>query len=160
MTNEDEMLSTRQIALSGFLLCIGVVTTSIFLGYWKNLESCLLCNSERVLFVLVGFIFLIASVKKKINNVALGFFALFFALLGAIISAWQVYLQIKPIETSGMCLPPSAMTNALQNVIHESGGECAQVLWKFLGLSMAAWALVVFVFLFFLSALFFVSSRK
>lgn len=154
------MLSTRRIALSGFLICIGVVATSIFLGYWKNLESCLLCNSERVIFVIVGIIFLIASVKKKINNIILGSSVSFFAVLGAIISAWQVYLQNKPVETNGMCLPPSAMTDALQNMIHDSSGQCAQVLWKFLGLSMAAWALIVFIALFFLSTLFYVSSRK
>ncbi len=154
------MLSIRRIALSGFLICLGVVVSSILLGYWKHLESCLLCNTERVIFVLVGIALLIASFKKKTNNYFLGFFAIVFSLFGIIVSGWQVYLQHKPAEEGGMCLPAGSMMDSVRDLIHGTSGECAQIVWKFFGFSMASWALAIFIILFFVSGLYFSVSKS
>jgi len=151
------MKSTRQIALIGFLICFGVVAMGLILEYWKNLESCLLCDTQRIIFIIIGLSFLF-TLTKKIKTKIIGFVTSFFCILGMLVSGWQVYLQHNPSEDNGLCLPSlsflwqtGTVSDVFHAIIHGNSGECAQIVWQFLGLSMAVWAFIFFAGLFFLS---------
>lgn len=161
------MLSTRQIALTGFFICLGVVTTGLILEYGENLAPCLLCHTQRILFVVVGLFFLFLFLKKNLSTYFLKFMPLIFSMFGILVSAWQVYLQNKPSGDDGICLPSlnfiwqtGSFSDVIHAVIHGTGGECAQVVWRFLGLSLAAWSLITFITLFIVSLLLFRSRAK
>lgn len=167
MLEEVFMLSTKRIALFGFLICLGVVTTGLVLEYWENLAPCLLCHTQRILFIALGIFYFFIFFQKKTKKQILSFMTILFSVFGVLVSGWQVYLQNKPAEDNGICLPSlnflwqtGSFSDVFNAIIHGTGGECAQVIWRFLGLSMAAWALLVFSGLFFLSLLLFVSNKR
>ena len=81
------------------------------------------------------------------------------ALLGASISTRHVWLQNLPPEEVPECGPGLAyifenfpLTETLKLMLNGTG-ECAEVLWTFLGLSIPGWTLVAFLMLATLSAL-------
>ena len=79
------------------------------------------------------------------------------ALAGAGIAGRQVWLQHLPADQVPECGPgldymleAFPLTDALK-MIFSGSGECAEVHWRFIGLSIAEWSLVWFI-LFFIAA--------
>eukprot|EP00581_Thalassiosira_minuscula_P038927 CAMPEP_0184469660 /NCGR_PEP_ID=MMETSP0740-20130409/87085_1 /TAXON_ID=385413 /ORGANISM="Thalassiosira miniscula, Strain CCMP1093" /LENGTH=136 /DNA_ID=CAMNT_0026845625 /DNA_START=225 /DNA_END=636 /DNA_ORIENTATION=+ len=80
-----------------------------------------------------------------------GFLVVLAAGLGAAIAGRHVWLQSVPEEQVPSCGPGLnfildnfPISQAIDMVLRGSG-ECADVLWTFLGLSIPAWTLVAFV---------------
>ena len=74
----------------------------------------------------------------------------FFSGAGAFFAARQLWLQALPIKDTGVCLPEiELLIHKLpwHEVLHAffwGGASCGEVVWTFLGLSMAAWSLMFF----------------
>jgi disulfide bond formation protein DsbB len=100
-------------------------------------------------------VFVIAALHGPLRRGAWIYGALAFAIaaIGAAIAARQVWLQHLPASQVPACGPGLEymlerfpLTEALRKVLAGSG-ECAEVGWTFLGLSIAGWSLVWFVLL-------------
>lgn len=72
-------------------------------------------------------------------------------VLGIIVAARHVWLQNLPPDQVPECGPGLAymleafpLTEALE-LVFKGSGECAEVQWVFLGLSIPGWTLVIFV---------------
>ena len=52
----------RKLALAGFLVCAGLVGLALYLQHVRGLEPCPLCMIQRVCFVAVGLVFLVAAI--------------------------------------------------------------------------------------------------
>jgi len=87
----------------------------------------------------------------RVGRIAYGGLAALFAAGGATVAARQVWLQHLPKDRVPQCGPdlffmldnlPLART--WQKLVQGSG-ECAEVGWRFLGLSIAEWSLACFV---------------
>ncbi len=73
------------------------------------------------------------------------------AIAGSIVSGRHIWLQNLPPEQVPSCGPGFdfiignfPLTDAF-NMIFSGSGECAEVSWQFLGLTIPAWTLIAFV---------------
>jgi len=118
-----------------------------------GLPPCPLCMFQRACLVGVGFFCLLGIIfrPKKLGSRLLSLGVTLCSLLGLAIAGRQVWLQHLPADQVPECGPDLAfmldafpITEMIQTVLSGSG-ECAEVLWRFLGLSMPEWMVIVFV---------------
>jgi len=125
-------------------------------GYFQfvdHLEPCPLCILQRVFTLFVGIILLLAVLHNpgKVGTKIYGALAGLAALIGAGISARHVWLQNLPEDQVPSCGP--GLNFMLDNfplgdaisMVMRGSGECAEVLWTFMGLSIPSWTLVAFI---------------
>ena len=146
------MIATRWYWL-GFISCCALLTIAYF--YFEKqlgLPPCPLCMFQRVAVAGVGFFCLLGIIIKPKGwggkILALGGAA--FSALGLAIAGRQVWLQNLPEELVPECGPPLdymleafPFMEVIQTVLSGSG-ECAEIQWQFLGLSMPAWMVIIF----------------
>ena len=146
----------RQQCLAGFLACAGLIAFALYSQYQLGLLPCPLCIFQRVAFAALGGVFLLAGLHGPEGagaRRAWGTLALLAAAVGAFIAGRHVWLQHLPADEVPACGPgldwmmqTMPATGVLREVLTGSG-ECANVDWTFLGLSMPAWSLAWFVLL-------------
>lgn len=146
----------RQQCLAGFLACVALIAFALYSQYQLGLLPCPLCIFQRVAFAALGVVFLLAGLHAPAGaggRRAWGVPALVAAAVGAAIAGRHVWLQHLPADEVPACGPgldwmmqTMPATGVLREVLTGSG-ECANVDWTFLGLSMPAWSLAWFVLL-------------
>tara|TARA_R110002050_G_scaffold9504_1_gene33060 strand:- start:204091 stop:204525 length:435 start_codon:yes stop_codon:yes gene_type:complete len=125
-------------------------------GYFQfvdNLEPCPLCILQRVFTMLVGLVLLIAVLHnpKTVGVRIYSFLAGLLALLGASISARHIWLQNLPEDQVPSCGPglnfmlDNFPLSDTVNMVLRGSGECAEVLWTFIGISIPGWTLLAFI---------------
>ncbi len=147
--------TTRKCYVIGFLACVFMLGFAVFLQIHQGLEPCPLCQLQRIMFVALGIIFLFAMLQNPGRRGIKGYGYVIFiiALIGAAISLRHMWLQNTPHFVQENCgvglnylLQALPLTEAIR-VILQGTGECAQVHWRFLGLTIPAWSLVGYTFL-------------
>lgn len=147
------MNSFRGVFLTGFLVCLSMLLVAGYFQFIEHLDPCPLCILQRLMVLAVGFVFLLGLIHNPIDTGrrVYGFLVVLFAGLGAAIAGRHVWLQSVPEEQVPSCGPGLnfildnfPISQAIDMVLRGSG-ECADVLWTLLGLSIPAWTLVAFV---------------
>lgn len=147
------MNSFRGVFLTGFLLCLSMLLVAGYFQFIEHLDPCPLCILQRLMVLAVGFVFLLGLIHNPIDTGrrVYGFLVVLFAGLGAAIAGRHVWLQSVPEDQVPSCGPGLnfildnfPISQAVDMVLRGSG-ECADVLWTLLGLSIPAWTLVAFV---------------
>jgi len=147
--------STRQGYLAGLLVCAGLIASALYLQYVKGEDPCPLCMLQRIGFIALGGLFLIAALHhpRRIGSLVYGVLMVLFALAGGAVAGRHVWLQSLPKHMVPECGPGLdfilsrfPLSKALDLVLRGSG-ECAEKGWTFLGLTIAGWSLVWFVLL-------------
>ncbi len=137
------------------LVCAALMGFALYAQYILELEPCPLCILQRVAMISAGLIFLLAFLHGpgKVGARVYGVLAGVAAAIGAAIAGRHQWLQGLPPGEVPACGPGLEymldvfpLTEALRRTFTGSG-ECAEVVWRFLGLSMPGWVLVWFVFL-------------
>jgi disulfide bond formation protein DsbB len=135
------------------LIVASLLGYGYYLQYVQGLEPCPLCMVQRAFFYLLIATFVIAALHApgRIGAWIYAALAILFAGGGAAAAGRQVWLQHLPADKVPQCGPDlffmlenMPLSRTLQKLIQGSG-ECAAVDWKFLGLSIAGWALVWFI---------------
>jgi disulfide bond formation protein DsbB len=114
------------------------------------LEPCPLCVLQRLSVIGLGLVFLIAGLH---NPSGAGRFAYaasmaLAASFGAIVAGRHVWLQLLPEDQVPACGPgldymwENFPLADVINMVFKGSGECANVDWTLLGLSMPMWVLV------------------
>ena len=145
-------LSFRQISAACAAACAGLLSYGYYLQYFQAQDPCPLCLLQRGFYYAVGLTLLVAAIHGpgRIGVRIYSGAAFLFAAGGFGVAARQVYLQHLPPELVPACGPdlfymldnfPIART--LQLLLRGSG-QCAEVHWRFLGLSIAEWSLLSF----------------
>ena len=160
-------MSTRRPFIIGLLICCAVLAAAIgWFDIYKKLEPCPLCIFQRVAFMALAVILLVASLHgpRGVGRRVYGFLGLLASGTGALIAGRHVWLQNLPPDKVPECGPgleylvsAFPMSKVIETVLSGSG-ECAEVSWRFLGLSMPAWTLVIFG-AFIVASLYFLFSR-
>ena len=152
---------------SGFLICAGLIGFALYLQYAQHEDPCPLCLLQRIVFMVLGVIFLAAALHgpKKIGATVYGVLIVIGAAIGAGIAGRHVWIQNLPKDKVPECGPgldfiieQFPFHKALQMVLTGSG-ECAEKGWTFLGLTIPAWALLCYLLLGVLGALLAVKVR-
>jgi len=143
-------MNTRILFLVGFVLCAGLVAVAMYFQYVAGLAPCPLCILQRVAFIGVGAVALVAALHNPRGwgrRVYAGVAGVV-ALIGAGVAARHVWLQNLPAGQTPECGPGLAfmldafpLTEALALILRGSG-ECAEVQWSLLGLTMPGWSLL------------------
>lgn len=135
------------------LCCAAMMAYAYYSQYVDGLEPCPLCMFQRVALLLVGVMFALAALHNPAqlgSRVYAGLIGLS-SLLGASIAGRHVWLQNLPEDLVPECGPGlDYMLDVLPlsetlSIVLNASGECADINWQFLGLSMPAWVLTCFI---------------
>ena len=146
--------SFRAQFLLGFLACVALLAYALYSQYYGGLMPCPLCTFQRGAFILLGTAFLLGALhapKGQGGRRTYGVLALLAAGTGMVVAGRHVWLQHLPADQVPACGPDlSFMMEAfpLADVLRKvftGSGECAEVDWTFVGLSMPEWSLIWFV---------------
>ena len=146
----------RLLNLLLFLACASLMAFAFFLEYIKGLEPCPLCMSQRIVVITIGVLALIAAMHNpgKIGAKIYGVLLVVVASIGAALSTRQLWLQSLPADEIPACGP--GLSYIVENMEYfpmqevltmmlSGTGDCAEVQWVFLGLSIPGWTLIVFI---------------
>lgn len=148
-----QLIPKRIFNLIGFAICAGLLGFGYYLQFYQGLEPCPLCIFQRVAFIALGCCFLLAGLHNagpigaRLWGVLIGLAG----LAGAAIATRHVWIQSLPDDQVPECGPGlDYMLEAFPladtlRMVFTGSGECHEISWSFLGLSMPAWALICFV---------------
>lgn len=124
-----------------FLLSALLLAFGYYLEWQQGIVPCSLCYVQRVVFMILLLISLIAAIHHTHKKGQLIYLALLIvsALTGAGIAAWQVWLQASNGSNTA-CLPN---IGPLGEWLESSGG-CGEISWQFWGVSIPGWSLLCF----------------
>ena len=124
------------------------------LEHVEGLAPCPLCILQRVAFALLLIVLIAAAAHRPQSRGgarAYGIVGGLVSLAGAGIAGWHIHLQNLPPGEAPECGPGlEYMLNTFPlgetiEMIFTGSGECAEVAWSFLSLSIPAWAFAWFV---------------
>lgn len=144
--------SIRTLNLCLFLVATSMILVALYMQYQMDLNPCYLCIVQRVFVILTGLIALLAFAHNPASKGQKRYAAAtsLSALAGAGFSIRQLWLQGLPEEKVPACGPPAdylfdalPIAEALPMLL-SGDGNCAEVQWTFLSLSIPAWTLAAF----------------
>ena len=145
------LLRPRTIFLGTFVACAALLGYGLYMQHVLRLEPCPLCILQRYAFVATGVVALVAGLHNP-GRSGRWVYSLLIVLAsgaGAAAAGRQSWLQHNPPKIAD-CGPDLAymvdvlgLSQALP-MIFKGEGDCAKVVWRFLGLSIPEWALVWF----------------
>ena len=134
------------------LACAGLLGFGYYLQYFDGQDPCPLCLVQRGFYYGVIVVFTIAALHgpKTTANALYCAVATLLSLGGLGVAGRQVWLQLLPADQVPACGPDLffmmenfPLSRTLQKLFMGSG-QCAEVTWRFLGLSIAEWSLACF----------------
>ena len=143
------IVNLAQAIASAALIVIAIVYFQNYLG----LEPCYLCITQRVFVIAVGVICAIAALhnpEARGQRIYAGL-SIATAGLGSYFSGKQLWLQSLPEDQVPACGIPvdylfdSFSASEAIAMLLRGDGNCAEVQWQLLGLSMPAWVMLCFV---------------
>lgn len=146
----------RLLTLLPFLTCAGLLAYALYVEHVMFLMPCNLCILQRIVFVGIGLLYLLAAFKpaQYWGRKVFGVLLLLTTACGISIAGRHVWMQGLPPELVPDCGPSMQMMmetspfwDVLKNVLSGSG-NCADIQWEFLGMSMPTWTLICFIGLF------------
>ena len=146
----DRLPSRRIVNFAGFAVCCGLMGFALFAQHVLLLDPCPLCVFQRVAVISIGVIFLVAALHNPsgAGRFVYGVLLALAAAGGAAVAGRHAWLQQLPPDQVPSCGPgldymldTLPFTEVLGKVFRGSG-ECAEIVWQFLGLSMPGWVLV------------------
>lgn len=145
-------LSARLLNSLGFIAVVLLMATAYYMQYVMGLEPCPLCMLQRFIMIVLGLTFLSAVIHNPSSR-GVRIYATattVIALAGLAAASRHVWLQHLPADQVPACAPSwDYLVDAfpLKEVVRtmfKGSGDCAQVTWTFLQLSIAEWMLLVF----------------
>jgi disulfide bond formation protein DsbB len=147
------LLNTRQTNLLIFFGCLSLILIAVFyMQEQLGLHPCALCVTQRIFVGAAGLAALLAFFHNP-GKTGVRIYALLGIIASAIgggVSLRHVWLQNLPEDLVPACGPSLGymmenfpMQEAIQLLL-QGDGNCADVTWTFLSLSIPAWTAVAF----------------
>ncbi len=149
----SEILKGKAGYLIGFVSCLLIVALALVIQTQYNLEPCPLCISQRIIFMSLGVLFLIAAFIPPKTMLSKLFTALqlLTAIGGAGVAIRHWYLQANKESMIADCgvgfdymFENFPLEKALK-LVFRGTGDCAAIDWTFLGLTLPQLGLICFV---------------
>lgn len=144
----------RTIFLLIFLACTSLIGYALYLQWVEGLLPCPLCVAQRIAYWGVGLtaLFTFLHNPQKIGHRVYCSLILVFALLGTTVAGRHAWLIRYPESFECGVSPEEAFLNALPIAewwpgMFEANGDCADVSWQFLSLTIPDWSLIAFLLL-------------
>jgi len=163
-----QQLSSRQIYLIIFLAVGGLIGYAAYTIKILGLEPCPLCITQQFFYSIVGITAFIAFNHNPVEKLSRFYAAIIFlaSSAGIWVAGRQVWLQSLPEDEVPLCGPPLEYIlevfplGDLLSALFIGDGNCAEISWQFLGLSMAGWSCIWFTLFLFLSILLVLKSKS
>ncbi len=129
--------------------CAGLLGFAFYQQYRAFMDPCPLCIFQRVAFLLMGLVALLAALHnpRRTGQRVYASVIVVSAVLGALVAGRHLWLQSLPPDQVPECGPGLnyllenfPLTDVLSTVLLGSG-SCAEVHWRLLGFSMPGWTL-------------------
>ncbi len=165
LMNWFETAPRRILALVA-LISVGLLAFGLYLQHVVGLEPCPMCIVQRYALVLVAIVAgVTAALRSRGAHVAGAGLMVLLAGFGGFVAARQSWLQWYPPEvvSCGRDIYGMIETFPLQRalpMIFRGAGDCSQVDWTFLGLSIANWSFLCFAFFLAVGAVLFVRQVR
>ena len=146
------MPSPRTLNLLIFLAALSLIGVALFMQHAMDLEPCYLCIVQRAFVMLTGLVALLAFIHKP-GRLGIRIYAAITALSaisGGAFSIRQLWLQSLPEDLVPACGPPADyLFDALPLIdvvplLLRGDGNCAEVQWTLLGISIPGYTLMAF----------------
>ena len=143
----------RMLLASGFAICVALMAAALWLQHVDGLEPCPLCVLQRGAVIVLGVVMLAGAIHDpgRLGRRVYGVMVTIVAVAGAAVAGRHVWLQSLPPGEAPECGPgldymlgAFPLTQVIEMVLRGSG-ECAEVQWTFLLLSIPEWTLIVFI---------------
>jgi disulfide bond formation protein DsbB len=134
------------------IISILLVILSVIIQENFNLEPCPLCITQRVIFLASGITFLLfyfKSINKILELLVLGIIN----LTGLIFAFRHVLIQRKVINIPAECgidleyMFDNFPLREVFELIFRGTGDCSEIDWSFLGLTIPEWSAIWFLIL-------------
>ena len=148
----NKLFSGRRGYFLGFIASFGLVGLALFLQQQYHLEPCPLCISQRIAFMALGLLFLIAALHNpgNIGRKVYGLVHVAAAVTGIGIAARHIWIQANPDKVMAECgagfdyiMETFPLKKAL-DLIFKGTGECSAMDWTLFGLTIPQLSLVAF----------------
>jgi disulfide bond formation protein DsbB len=147
--------ASRWLYLAGALTIAGLLGAALYLQHVMRQDPCPLCMVQRVIFIAMLTVFVIAFLHnpKRAGEKAYAALIGLLALGGVGVAGRHIWIQHLPKDEVPACGPGLdymlenfPMAEVLQELMHGSG-ECAAKGWTFLALGIPEWSLAWYVLL-------------
>lgn len=149
-------LSYRQINLLGLVTCVTAMLFAVgFLQHYLMLDPCPLCVITRVIVISMSVVFFVALIHNpaQLGQRIYALLAIAVGLTGLGVQFRHIWLQNLPPDQVPACGPgleflleTQPIFSALRTVF-EGSGDCAEIDWIFLGLTIPMQTALLFAFL-------------
>ena len=136
------------VASAAFFLLV----VAFYMEYQMGLEPCPLCMLQRIIFLCIGLVSLVSSLTNSLGvRRTSSWIVVVLSLAGAALAIRHLYLQNIPADQLPACLPGLSYMfevfpwQEIMQAMIMGTGECGDVVWTFLGLSIPGWTLVAFI---------------
>jgi protein dithiol:quinone oxidoreductase len=145
-------ISNRWLYLSGALFASGLMGFGLFLQYVKHQDPCPLCMVQRVIFIVILAIFVLAALHgpKRIGERIYAALIGVLSLGGVAVASRHIWIQNLPKDQVPACGPgldymldTFPLAEVLKELMHGSG-ECALKGWTFLTRGIPEWSLLCY----------------
>ncbi len=149
-------LSVRQWSLAGLAFCVLMMAVALGLEHIVGLEPCPLCIFQRVAVISAGVVFALAAIHNPAGRLGAALYGVLgLAAVGGGIGvvSRHLWLQSLPADEVPSCGPGlDYMLDILPlqevvNMVLSGSGECAEIDFLFLGITLPGWTLVGFIVL-------------
>lgn len=145
----------RSQFLLGFAICAALLCYAFYVQFQLGLQPCPFCIFQRISFAALGLVFLLGAMhapRAAGARKAWSLLALVPAVIGASYAGRHTWVQLNPPDfpTCGpglnFIVEQHSWLGAARKVLLATG-DCSNIDWQFLGLSMPMWCLFWFVVL-------------
>ena len=144
-----KMPGERMLFALPALACAGLLAFAYYLQYFQDQNPCPLCLVQRGFYYLLLVLFAAAALQRpgRTGRIVYCSAALLAALGGVAVAVRQVWLQHLPADQVPDCGPDllymvkNLPFERMLEKLFRGSGQCAEVHWKLLGLSIAEWSL-------------------
>ncbi len=138
--------------LFGFACCAALLGYALFVQFQLGIQPCPFCIFQRICFAVLGLVFLLGGLhapRSTAGRKVWGIAALLAASVGVGYAGRHSWVQLypPPMPSCGpglnFIVEQYSWLGAAKRVL-QATGDCSNIDWQFLGLSMPMWALLWF----------------
>ncbi|MFJ5445599.1 disulfide bond formation protein B [Methylobacillus methanolivorans] len=148
----NKLFAGRRGYFLGFIASFGLVALALVIQQQYNLEPCPLCISQRIAFMALGLLFLMAALHNpgSMGRKVYGLLHVAAAVTGIGIAARHIWIQANPDKVMAECgagfdyiMETFPLKKAL-DLIFKGTGECSAIDWTLFGLTIPQLSLIAF----------------
>lgn len=144
-------LSARRFHGLVAFAAFGLLLVAFYMEYQMGLEPCPLCMLQRIVFFSIGVVsFVSFLMSSSTARKVCAWLVVVLSLAGAALAIRHLYLQHLPADQLPACLPGLSYMfevfpwQEIMQAMVMGTGECGDVVWTLLGISIPGWTLIAF----------------